>query len=38
VLIAKSSNRLGRRIITPGTKIKVGWNINELLLVESDAA
>jgi len=38
VLIAKSSNRLGRRIITPGTKIKVGWNINELLLVETDAA
>jgi spermidine/putrescine ABC transporter ATP-binding subunit len=37
VLIAKSSNRMGRRIITPGTKIRVGWNINELLLVETDA-
>jgi putative spermidine/putrescine transport system ATP-binding protein len=35
-LIAKSSNRLGRSILSPGSKIKVGWDINELLLVETD--
>jgi putative spermidine/putrescine transport system ATP-binding protein len=35
-LIAKSSNRLGRNILSPGSKIKVGWDINELLLVETD--
>jgi spermidine/putrescine ABC transporter ATP-binding subunit len=35
-LIAKSSNRLGRNIWSPGSKIKVGWDINELLLVETD--
>lgn len=35
-LIAKSSNRLGRSILAPGSKIKVGWDINELLLVETD--
>jgi putative spermidine/putrescine transport system ATP-binding protein len=35
-LIAKSSNRLGRGILSPGSKIKVGWDINELLLVETE--
>ena len=35
-LIAKSSNRLGRDILSPGSKIKVGWDINELLLVETE--
>lgn len=35
-LIAKSSNRLGRSTLAPGSKIKVGWDINELLLVETD--
>jgi spermidine/putrescine ABC transporter ATP-binding subunit len=35
-LIAKSSNRLGRSILSPGSKIKVGWDINELLLVETE--
>ena len=35
-LIAKSSNRLGRKILSPGSKIKVGWDINELLLVETE--
>jgi spermidine/putrescine ABC transporter ATP-binding subunit len=35
-LIAKSSNRLGRNTWSPGSKIKVGWDINELLLVETD--
>jgi spermidine/putrescine ABC transporter ATP-binding subunit len=35
-LIAKSSNRLGRNILSPGSKIRVGWDINELLLVETD--
>jgi len=36
-LIAKSSNRLGRSVLEPGSKIRVGWDIDELLLVESDA-
>jgi putative spermidine/putrescine transport system ATP-binding protein len=35
-LIAKSSNRLGRSILSPGSKIKVGWDINEMLLVETE--
>jgi ABC-type Fe3+/spermidine/putrescine transport system ATPase subunit len=35
-LITKSSNRLGRGILSPGSKIKVGWDINELLLVETE--
>jgi len=35
-LIAKSSNRLGRSILSTGSKIKVGWDIQELLLVESE--
>jgi putative spermidine/putrescine transport system ATP-binding protein len=35
-LIAKSSNRLGRNILSPGSKIKVGWDIHELLLVETE--
>ncbi len=35
-LIAKSSNRLGRSILSPGSKIKVGWDTQELLLVESE--
>jgi spermidine/putrescine ABC transporter ATP-binding subunit len=35
-LIAKSSNRLGRSILSPGSKLKVGWEIEELLLVEID--
>ena len=35
-LIAKSSNRMGRSILEPGSKIQVGWDIDELLLVETD--
>ncbi len=35
-LIAKSSNRLGRSVLEPGSKIQVGWDIDELLLVETD--
>jgi len=35
-LIAKSSNRMGRSVLEPGTKIQVGWDIDELLLVETD--
>ena len=35
-LIAKSSNRLGRSILSPGNKINVGWDTSELLLVETE--
>lgn len=35
-LIAKSSNRMGRSILSPGSKINVGWYTHELLLVESE--
>jgi spermidine/putrescine ABC transporter ATP-binding subunit len=35
-LIAKSSNRMGRSILATGSKIKVGWDTLELLLVESE--
>ncbi len=35
-IIAKSSNRRGRSVLTPGTKIQVGWEPGELLLVERE--
>lgn len=34
-IIAKSSNRIGRSILSPGSTINIGWDVKELLLVES---
>jgi putative spermidine/putrescine transport system ATP-binding protein len=35
-IIARSSNRIGRSIMPKGSKIKIGWDVPELLLVESE--
>ena len=35
-IIAKSSNRIGRSILSKGSKINIGWDAPELLLVESE--